>query len=819
MNMKPFALLCTVSLAMLSLADAPKPFKPTPEQPFNTLIAGGGLEHSDEYDRPMQFLPNWQFTKVAVTREEFNADNQYVPENFYDELKNADMLISCPLPYPWMREQNTEDIKEFLNRGGMIVQVDCAYPSLHTWCKQLGPDWKLDAGQGTGTKMALVNTYEPDAAIRHFPREPWDGGILWYHFYWWSAGKAWKPLLKCKLHDKPCAAYARYGKGCIVLTCKRNPYPEFLENMRAFCELIRNGMEPVSMTGQDFADGNGTLEFSVKPIDGGEPLRATDYEGILEITPVDETVDSDMDGTPDKPMRKIAPAVAGKDGTISFSIPYALTVRGKGRVRLMIRNKIAKAYITLIDRPWDLPPLVTFKTPRYRSIVSVSNRFNNVGLAADLRIDNPKRFKNAYFDVEVRDPNGRSVWSRSKPVISRKTMKPVTHVNIPLEINGDSTPGDYTLFAKVKYMGHEYTNSATLHVLAPKPGQVVIDEDNTLLLAGKPWFPLGLYHVSPEDFTKSVEATGIDIMQLSYWWRDRIPEVGAAGAGLVLEGARLGLKGLIQTVDKWREDPAVRFWYVLDEPMDVGAYTGGDINEEIHKHDIDHPTYFTIYYPSSGKWMRQLGDIMAMDYYPINASTGEGDPMSIARRIDVIRERQSDSHPVMAVLQSFGTEPEDKMRNMIYMSIIHMAKGIIWYTWDQQGAYPAHAGLHNFPEQQAFIKRVVGEIKSMEAAICSTNVKELRFMDGNVHALLCGTKKTGFYLIIGNAKNEYIDVKATGEALPGFPAARLEPVTDGAPDATLTRDKGLALTLPPYGTAAYRLVPPGSLKPTRKSAK
>ena len=56
-----------------------------------------------------------------------------------------------------------------------------------------------------------------------------------------------------------------------------------------------------------------------------------------------------------------------------------------------------------------------------------------------------------------------------------------------------------------------------------------------------------------------------------------------------------------------------------------------------------------------------------------------------------------DERPVLAVLQSFCWEPQEKFRAMAYLSIVSGARGILWYCW-QEGDPPN--GLHTNPALQ-----------------------------------------------------------------------------------------------------------------------
>src|SRR5690606_7935112 len=125
-----------------------------------------------------------------------------------------------------------------------------------------------------------------------------------------------------------------------------------------------------------------------------------------------------------------------------------------------------------------------------------------------------------------------------------------------------------------------------------------VDEDGTFLVNGKPFFPMGLYHVKPQDF-KDVAALGINTVQ--FWtWHTATDEHGVA-RGLAAASSH-GLKAIFElnhksekiyrdTVRNHGENPAILMWYGLDEPTEGDYGKAATLRDTFNAEDPHHPVY------------------------------------------------------------------------------------------------------------------------------------------------------------------------------------------------------------------------------------
>ena len=223
----------------------------------------------------------------------------------------------------------------------------------------------------------------------------------------------------------------------------------------------------------------------------------------------------------------------------------------------------------------------------------------------------------------------------------------------------------------------------------------------TLLVGGKPFFPIGIYHVgvseyqmlsengfntvqggnpaAPDDFRKLLDEglrTGIMI------------DVPFYGGGKVAAN----LPDTLAKVQGFKDHPAVLNWKIIDEPdirpdiIDEVA----DAYRKIRAIDSVHPVLLTIASPPSFPYWVNFCDMLQVDPYPLprNPLTQVSDTVKAAK--SVLRPWQN----LTAVLQCGWLMDKDKPANqptydqalsMVYLSLINGAKGIFWYSMHDPG--------------------------------------------------------------------------------------------------------------------------------------
>lgn len=712
---------------------------PTARQFRTGLLYDAENKATAEFEQPVLELPDWEF-KV------FQGGT--VVDDVISGLDSLDMVMVGSLAADAFTGRGPDYWKPFLERGGTLVITDAGYADKFKWTTDLGEDYDYLSPEGfKGWPPTKIWEGMPEPPIHIFPSKQVYGGILWYHWlqrrHSGRGGKAWQYLTLSRKYHQVVAMMARLGKGFIYITSMRCPYRVFFENMRAASELGLIGLEPVSFSGGEMTNSLGKVEFAVKPLEGtAEPGK---YRARLEITSLaqEDAVPYIVD----------AEGKSGEGGAIAFTIPYENEIRGRARVRLLLAEKGAVESATLIDRPQVFPDFLEIKLPNYRGIVSTARREGTVHLGLKL---NPAKedVRRGEVTVNVVKPSGLKV-----PVLSKEKMTGLERP-IELELPRNAEPGDYRVDVKYKAVltSKTYTNSASFKMLDVKPevDQIVVDQDNVLLRDGKPWFPLGLYHVPPASYAKMADM-GFDFCQQFGWWFWQMQDLKQYGISCVYEG---------EPNEQARDKNVVGMWYVADEPQDPYLPRIRKKAEKAHALDIHHPTFYVTLSEASFQYQfeKDVADVIAYDCYPIwvDKETGEpkGDHCAITNHLDQLRAVVKGTKPVLSVLGSWGHESEAQLRVMAYLAITHGANGILWYCWDQQGGGELHLGLCNSEKNQEIMKRLLAEIKPHRPQLTSRFRQPMFLGGGKVSAILCGgdSKDIPRKLICVNPTAEPVEV-------------------------------------------------------------
>ncbi len=269
-----------------------------------------------------------------------------------------------------------------------------------------------------------------------------------------------------------------------------------------------------------------------------------------------------------------------------------------------------------------------------------------------------------------------------------------------------------------------------------------------------------------------------------------------------------------QIVKSVAEDPdqLVKMWYLADE-------AGGNMYKELRR---------------AGDWLRRYdkrlhpvfnlgnmpavlsGDVGGNDIY-LRYYGGLGEARIFAERVENMRKEYAKFHRrPFIVPQAFGksksqyTETPEWVRLESYISIIHGANGIGFYCWKQTGDWDGkHAqGMGWNPPTAHMVKKLIEEIKVLHPALRVPGQKNLKSLDANVHALLCGDAAAGRYLIAVNTLEGAVDTELP---VPGLSGMKLEPMF-GAPKAKhaggvlgIGTREALSVKLPAWGTAVWRV--------------
>jgi len=313
----------------------------------------------------------------------------------------------------------------------------------------------------------------------------------------------------------------------------------------------------------------------------------------------------------------------------------------------------------------------------------------------------------------------------------------------------------------------------------PSPQAVTIGEDNILLVNGKPFFPVGIYH-APTSAYPELKEWGFNSVHL--------PGLASSQTEADLDAADShGLKVLFETSDtlrdntnldeirtrvmQFREHPAVLVWYPIDEP----AYSGCALENVtavcnlIRELDNLHPIFILEPVPWVMEDYGRLSDILGSHSYPIPSDSIK----KVAEAVETAKLAVQNAKPVWIGIQSHNLEhyglvdngryptPEEE-KAMVYLALVHGAKGILYYSYGDMRAWPNWAEESN--ELWNSIKTINSEINELSPILLSGDVEQdvnvspaLQNGEG-IHALL-KKYEDEWYLLTVNSENR--DIEAT----------------------------------------------------------
>ena len=256
----------------------------------------------------------------------------------------------------------------------------------------------------------------------------------------------------------------------------------------------------------------------------------------------------------------------------------------------------------------------------------------------------------------------------------------------------------------------EIANATRPHNTEP----VTFRADHTFLVNGRPFFPLGLYYCAEEFEDPSgkllQELKGYGFNTAGYYrygnpsWREELDRAHRLGLKVWVRGHNgfaldtpAAEKAALDQVRNLREHPALLIWEFEDEPLynkvSIAAARKG--HALVKREDPHHPL-LTVEWPGAvhrlAEW-KGLGDVFAVDLYPIPRSRGYGrlpnkDITQMRDYLAALRAAHGEK-PFLLVLQAWAWEPlkdgakgyptPHENRFMAYQAVIHGAKGLFYY--------------------------------------------------------------------------------------------------------------------------------------------
>ncbi len=281
-----------------------------------------------------------------------------------------------------------------------------------------------------------------------------------------------------------------------------------------------------------------------------------------------------------------------------------------------------------------------------------------------------------------------------------------------------------------------------------KKNVVTMRDDGFVLIDGKPFFPIGLYGMSEKPFNdNSYDKAFKDLHKNGFNFAHTYKDCGlgekrqhfldcAAANGIKVWVPIAG--DLVGCMLRERNHPAILAWYLGDDTAD---HIPADVVRRNHLrcHAIDNAHLTTQADGIGGFYTNRYipyvhsTDTFLPEIYPVTSPTPQPTEVpSVIRDIKAchysVRVCGSPVKSIWAIIQHFkgyGSWKRfpsfDELRAMSYLSVIHGAHGITWYTYG--GNDTTNLGVASSPERWNEICTVARELSFLSPAITSRSAK------------------------------------------------------------------------------------------------
>jgi hypothetical protein len=624
----------------------------------------------NEYDDHLQKL-GWAFEKF---------ENKDV-STLVSRLAEFDVVISASVgnyEHPVDMAPYKDAWLEFLTRGGLLLITDASYGSvLELWTNRLGERFALTSQTcarhtrtGPDPDRQEVHPSDPllyapnDLAARLGER-----GSIWAHIV--PGAREWHSLITCA-DNQSLLVYQDVGRGSLVVTSYysfKGPAhgaaaTALLENLWTHVQGLRGGLALTA-----FAVGQALPGRHEAVVGLRNPLEtATRYEVTLSVTVADQA-----------PATTAATVALPAGGAADLHLPYRLTQRGQVQFAVAVRpgDKPALA----LTRQQIVPPPVTLQVPNCHAYPWQTGLAWSGALAPDADVAPADLTADLCLD-------GKAVAEFAAPAARLAGTADLKGLAI----------GQHALALRLRHGEKVLGQAEAAFATHAQPRVYIRPDDLTAMVDGKPFFPLGFYHVSwsfpAEDrlqFLREVAAAGFNTVHASLKQMDEWD-------AFLTEAERLNVKVITEfgvdmtaAITRYRGRQAVLAWNPGDEPDGSGIPPEEMLarHNRIKDADPDVPTYMTLCVPSAYQKYSAMAEVIAPDPYPIRYAAAATAPVfeMISQAVQVATPL---GRPIWAIPQAFGYAQEKNSwrvptfaeeRNMTYLALLAGAKGLVYYTY------------------------------------------------------------------------------------------------------------------------------------------
>lgn len=300
---------------------------------------------------------------------------------------------------------------------------------------------------------------------------------------------------------------------------------------------------------------------------------------------------------------------------------------------------------------------------------------------------------------------------------------------------------------------------------------------NYIMLNGERFFPLAMYNVWPTNQLQTVADAGFNSVQLYDPDQETLDSYldACESAGLKAMVYPCGSvedcteANIVTQVNALKDKPAMLMWYLIDEPANqaLSPTTIKARSDLVKSLDPNHMTMQSHAGTGSYSSYKDSADVHSPQIYPIEKQTGS--VLQNAEWIDICRFNTEDIDPIFPALQAFMNwgwprlPTKAELKVMSYLSIIHGAKGIIYYTY-----YGSQFLMTDNPAWWIDVAEVATQLNGLIPTFLSDDhVSQATASNTNIHIL---TKDVG-------GKRHILAANASSGAVEGVTIANL---VDGA---------------------------------------
>lgn len=609
-----------------------------------------------------------------------------------------------------------KDILEFVRQGGALFILDATIPAHVDWLGAADPELALVVEQKDGLSQQWIND---SFKMLSYPNRITKLPIGKHHFSEAAAG--WRHLARDN-EGKPYVVQRMYGGGMIVALAYIEPPQEFIINAWEYMLKVQDKFDimPDPHT-PPMLNGHNEIGFVLKTVGPERNLKVTartiDQSGSLQTAEVSVKLSAESGA------RFKVPLNAGDVHSMAFLQREAelyrmtLTFSDAGSGRVERRESF------------------TFLSPNIYEIVTEKSYYTNEEIAI-VRVACMSTYECAIVPrtVFLVDNDGNRFLDAKK--VSTENGFSFYELQI-----GKLAPGNYMLYwldmtyTKIVFSSKAHcVGCAPLIKLPPNPAGVETKLLNfrggLLEVNGKPYFPLGIYSIPPENMDE-LAAAGVNGMIYYGNTTEAESDINKAvdGKGILFAAYPFYPHSRIHSDDRAvlraeleakAQNSNMFMWYLADEPELFGQSPEliGEVYEFVKSEDPYRPQALVMMNPNEFSRYAGTTDIFMFDRYPTPAGALDTVGQYARRSVAAVYGKK----PVFAIPQAFswavwnGSYQEGdehrpnyiEMRSSLVQCIAADVKGIIYWAFTA-----SRYDMRKFPAHVEAFKKLMTEFSGL----------------------------------------------------------------------------------------------------------